>query len=204
VVCHCPHTTHKTHNPLVLSYNYPYFPPSLFLSTFPTQGMYPFTDLNPSFISFIYQGLFGTGDPKYLSWELKGIHCQENYHQPTSNNCCYNETHTRVHSSGLETWFFSLQIQLRSNMLHISLEFTLYGFCSSNLSFFISTFSSCTKLDCLKLLSQPLQISSLWFAFLDSHTSPIPHVPNNYGMRPLTPTLLHVFNYWLWEHSIKN
>jgi hypothetical protein len=38
----------KSHNPLVFSYNYLDFPPSLFLLTFPTQGMYPFTDIIPS------------------------------------------------------------------------------------------------------------------------------------------------------------
>jgi len=31
-----------------------------------------------------------------------------------------------------------------------------------------------------------------------------PNVPNKFGMWPLTPTLLHVFNDWIWEHSIRN
>jgi hypothetical protein len=48
VVSHYPLTTQKIHNPLVFSYNYPYFPPYLFLSTCPTQGMYPFIDISPS------------------------------------------------------------------------------------------------------------------------------------------------------------
>jgi hypothetical protein len=42
--------------------------------------MYTFTDLSPLGISFIYQGLFGSGSYESLCRELKGTHCQENHH----------------------------------------------------------------------------------------------------------------------------
>jgi hypothetical protein len=74
---HSPLTTQKSHNPLVFSYNYPEFPPTLFLLTCPTQGMYPFTALSPLGVPFIYQGLSGTCNQESLCWELKGTHCQE-------------------------------------------------------------------------------------------------------------------------------
>jgi hypothetical protein len=73
VVSHFPLTTHKTHNPLVFSYNYPYFPQMLFLSNFPTQGMYLFTNISPSSIPFIYRGFSGKGNHDSLSWETQGI-----------------------------------------------------------------------------------------------------------------------------------
>ena len=31
-----------------------------------------------------------------------------------------------------------------------------------------------------------------------------PHVSNNFEIWPLTPTILHAFNDWLWEHTFKN
>jgi hypothetical protein len=73
-------STHNSisHNPLVFSYNYPKFPPTLFLLTYPTQGMYPFTALSPSGIPFVYQGLLAQVT-RNLSTELKGTHYQENY-----------------------------------------------------------------------------------------------------------------------------
>jgi hypothetical protein len=73
VVLHCPLIAQKSHNLLVFSYNYHDFPPSHFLSTYPTQGIYPFTDLNPSSIPFFYQGLFGTGNQEFLYWETQGF-----------------------------------------------------------------------------------------------------------------------------------
>jgi hypothetical protein len=39
---------------MVFSYNDLEISPTLFLLTFPTKGMYPFTDLSPSSIPFIY------------------------------------------------------------------------------------------------------------------------------------------------------
>jgi hypothetical protein len=78
------HSQLKSHNPLVFSYNYPKFPPTLFLLTCPTQGMYPFTALSPSGIPFIYQGLSGTGNQESLYWELKGTHFQEKIPKTTT------------------------------------------------------------------------------------------------------------------------
>jgi hypothetical protein len=60
VVSQCPLLAHKTHNPLISSYNYPDFSPALFLLTCPTQGMYPFIDINTLGVPLIYQGLSGT------------------------------------------------------------------------------------------------------------------------------------------------
>jgi len=72
VVSQCPLLSHKSHNPLIFSYKYPDFSLALFLSTSPTQGMYPFTDISLLGIPPIYQGLYGTSNQESLSWEIPG------------------------------------------------------------------------------------------------------------------------------------
>jgi hypothetical protein len=62
VVSHYPFIAQKSHNPLIFSYNYPDFPSALFLSTCPTQGIYPFIDRSPLGVPFIYQGLSDTNN----------------------------------------------------------------------------------------------------------------------------------------------
>jgi hypothetical protein len=56
---------------LAFSYIYPGFPPALFLSTYPTQGMHPFTSLNPLGVAFIYQGLSGASNHEPHCWETQ-------------------------------------------------------------------------------------------------------------------------------------
>jgi hypothetical protein len=72
---------HKTHNPLISSYSHPDFPPALFLLTSPTQGIYPFTNISPLGVSFVYQGLSGLDNQESLNWGLNGTCYQENYQQ---------------------------------------------------------------------------------------------------------------------------
>jgi hypothetical protein len=56
--------------------------------------------------------------------------------KPTTNTCCYSATHSGVHSSGLTTWLFNLQLQNAPNMFHLALEFpSMVAPTSSSLSF---------------------------------------------------------------------
>ena len=93
-------------------------------------------------------------------------------------------------------------------MLHLALEFTLHGCTNSKISFLLSTFSSWTKYSLTKT-NVPTHTNFLYLDFL-SWLTLFPklivlnsHVPNNFGMWLLTPTLLHVFNDWIWKHSIR-
>ena len=71
------------------------------------------------------------------------------------------------------------------------------------------SFSSCTQTSFLELLSPThtnfLPLDCLyWLTLFPKLILLNPHVTNNFGTWPLTPTLLHVFNDWIWEHSIRN
>jgi hypothetical protein len=145
-----------------------------------------------------------------LSWELKGkLLLEKTINKPTSNICCFSATHIGVHSLGLTTWLFSFPSPIHSNYaltcskiippwLHQlqALYLTLYLFTmlkNSMCKIVVPThtnFLSLARLSCLTLFPKLIVLN--------------PHVPNNFGIRPLTPTLLHVFNDWLWEHSIIN
>jgi len=121
-------------------------------------NMYPITDLSPSSVPFIYQGICVKG-----SSQLRKLPATNKKHLLLQWNS---------HGSSL----FgpnSLALQYSTpSMLQHALEFSLHGCFISNLSFFLSTSYPCTKTPCVKLVFQPIQISSLWFAFIDLYTSP--------------------------------
>ena len=50
----------------------------------------------------------------------------------------------------------------------------------------------------------PLFLLLAWLTLFPKLIVLNPHALNNYGMWLLTPTLLHEFNNWLWEHSTTN
>jgi hypothetical protein len=66
--------------------------------------------------------------------------------KPTTNTCCYSATHSGVHSSGLTTWLFNIQLQNAPNMFHLALEFSLHGCTNFKLSFLLSPFPHAQKL----------------------------------------------------------
>jgi hypothetical protein len=97
VVSHCPLIAQTYHNPLIFSFNYLDFPLALFFSTFPTQGMHPFANINPFGVPFIRVSLAHVTE-NISARKLKGTHCQEKYYQTITNTCCFNATHIGVHS----------------------------------------------------------------------------------------------------------
>jgi hypothetical protein len=131
---------------MVFSFNYLDCAPTLFLSTCPTQGMYPFIDICLSGIPFIYEGLSRIGNQEYLYWETQGSSLLGKIpRKTTTNTCCYSVTHKGVHSSCLTKWllvFYSKILQNHSIMLQ---NFSSMVAQAPSSSFLLSACCSCQK-----------------------------------------------------------